>query len=127
MGMAILLAAIGLAVAFDITNGFHDSANSVAALVDTRAATPAQALTVATAGSFAGAGCCVALNHCWPRPRTTVVSPRVALASTLLRVASDDVSAGAGKRMGSSSQRDRVWSCGCSSRSAAVGLCCPWP
>ncbi|WP_006243375.1 inorganic phosphate transporter [Mycolicibacterium tusciae] len=54
MGMAILLAAIGLAVAFDVTNGFHDSANSVAALVATRAATPGQALVVATAGNFAG-------------------------------------------------------------------------
>lgn len=54
MGIAILLAAIGLAVVFDITNDFHDSANSVAALVATRAATPAQALAVAAAGNFAG-------------------------------------------------------------------------
>ena len=43
-----------MAVVFDVTNGFHDSANSVAALVATRAATPAQALAVATAGNFAG-------------------------------------------------------------------------
>ena len=55
MGAALLLAAIGMAVVFDVTNGFHDSANSVAALVATRAATPAQALAVATAGNFAGA------------------------------------------------------------------------
>ncbi len=54
MGMAILLTAIGLAVVFDITNGFHDSANSVAALVATRAATPTQALVIAAAGNFAG-------------------------------------------------------------------------
>jgi PiT family inorganic phosphate transporter len=54
MGAALLLAAIGMAVVFDVTNGFHDSANSVAALVATRAATPAQALAVATAGNFAG-------------------------------------------------------------------------
>jgi inorganic phosphate transporter, PiT family len=54
MGAALLLAAIGIAVVFDVTNGFHDSANSVAALVATRAATPAQALAVATAGNFAG-------------------------------------------------------------------------
>jgi PiT family inorganic phosphate transporter len=54
MGTAILLATIGMAVVFDVTNGFHDSANSVAALVATRAATPVQALVVATAGNFAG-------------------------------------------------------------------------
>ena len=54
MGTGILLATIGMAVVFDVTNGFHDSANSVAALVATRAATPVQALVVATAGNFAG-------------------------------------------------------------------------
>jgi PiT family inorganic phosphate transporter len=54
MAAALLLATIGMAVVFDVTNGFHDSANSVAALVATRAATPAQALAVATAGNFAG-------------------------------------------------------------------------
>ena len=54
MGTAILFAAIGMAIVFDVTNGFHDSANSVAALVATRAATPLQALALATAGNFAG-------------------------------------------------------------------------
>ena len=54
MGTGIVLATIGMAVVFDVTNGFHDSANSVAALVATRAATPVQALVVATAGNFAG-------------------------------------------------------------------------
>ena len=54
MGTGILLATIGMAVVFDVTNGFHDSANSVAALVATRAATPVQALVMATAGNFAG-------------------------------------------------------------------------
>ena len=54
MGTAILFAVIGMAIVFDVTNGFHDSANSVAALVATRAATPVQALAVATAGNFAG-------------------------------------------------------------------------
>ncbi len=54
MSTVILLVAIGLAVVFDVTNGFHDSANSVAALVATRAATPGQALVLATVGNFAG-------------------------------------------------------------------------
>ena len=64
MGAALLLAAIGMAVVFDVTNGFHDSANSVAALVATRAATPAQALAVATAQATSRARCCWAQP--WP-------------------------------------------------------------
>ncbi len=54
MGTAVLVLAIVMAMAFDVTNGFHDSANSVAALVATRAATPGQALAVASAGHLAG-------------------------------------------------------------------------
>ncbi|CAN5643158.1 hypothetical protein BH09ACT8_BH09ACT8_61060 [soil metagenome] len=43
MGMTILLMAIRPAAVFDVTNGIHDSANSVAALVASRAATRAGA------------------------------------------------------------------------------------
>jgi PiT family inorganic phosphate transporter len=39
-----VVAAIGMAVAFDFTNGFHDSSNSLAALVATRAARPGPAV-----------------------------------------------------------------------------------
>jgi len=42
-----LVAAIVLAIAFALTNGFHDAANSIAALVATGAATPFQAIVVA--------------------------------------------------------------------------------
>jgi PiT family inorganic phosphate transporter len=45
--MAVLLLAIAVALAFDVTNGFHDSANAVAALVATRAARPLSAVTLA--------------------------------------------------------------------------------
>src|SRR5437660_1030891 len=45
--MAVLLLAIGVALAFDVTNGFHDSANAVAALVATRAARPLSAVALA--------------------------------------------------------------------------------
>jgi PiT family inorganic phosphate transporter len=45
---------IALALAFDVTNGFHDSANAIAALVATRAATPATALAVASTGHVLG-------------------------------------------------------------------------
>ena len=41
-----LVLAIGVALAFDLTNGFHDSANAVAALVATRAARPASAVVL---------------------------------------------------------------------------------
>ncbi|MCZ4558737.1 inorganic phosphate transporter [Rhodococcus maanshanensis] len=53
MEIALLLA-IATTFAFDLTNGFHDSANSIAALVATRAARPGHALILAAAGNFAG-------------------------------------------------------------------------
>jgi PiT family inorganic phosphate transporter len=54
MANVLLVTAIALAIGFDVTNGFHDSANSVAALVATHAATPAAALAIAAAGNLAG-------------------------------------------------------------------------
>jgi inorganic phosphate transporter, PiT family len=48
------LVAIALAVAFATTNGFHDAANSIAALVATRAATPLQAIVLASAFNLLG-------------------------------------------------------------------------
>jgi len=53
MEVALVLA-IATAFAFDLTNGFHDSANSIAALVATGAARPGHALILAAAGNFAG-------------------------------------------------------------------------
>ena len=44
-----LVTVVALALVFDVTNGFHDSANAVAALVATRAARPAQAVLLAAA------------------------------------------------------------------------------
>jgi PiT family inorganic phosphate transporter len=49
-----LLLAIVLAVAFALTNGFHDAANSIAALVATRAATPLQAIVLASGFNLLG-------------------------------------------------------------------------
>jgi inorganic phosphate transporter, PiT family len=43
-----------LALAFDLTNGFHDSSNSLAAPVATRAMTPRQALAVTTLFTLLG-------------------------------------------------------------------------
>jgi phosphate/sulfate permease len=43
-----LVLAISLAVAFATTNGLHDASNAIATLVATRAATPLQAVLLAS-------------------------------------------------------------------------------
>jgi PiT family inorganic phosphate transporter len=50
-GLAI---AIALAIAFAITNGLHDAANAIATLVATRAATPLQAIVLASGFNLLG-------------------------------------------------------------------------
>ncbi|MEP7360962.1 MAG: inorganic phosphate transporter [Chloroflexota bacterium] len=50
-----LVAVIALALAFDFTNGFHDTANAVATSVATRALDPRAAIIMATAFNFIGA------------------------------------------------------------------------
>jgi Phosphate/sulphate permeases len=52
--VAGLVVAIIVAVAFDVTNGFHDSANAIAALVVTRAARPGQAVVLASVFTLLG-------------------------------------------------------------------------
>ena len=49
-----LAVVVSLALAFDLTNGFHDSSNSLAAPVATRAMTPPQALAVTTVFTVLG-------------------------------------------------------------------------
>ena len=49
-----LLVAIALALAFAVTNGFHDAANAIAALVATRAARPLQAVMMASVFNLLG-------------------------------------------------------------------------
>jgi len=49
-----LAVAVVLAVAFAVTNGFLDAANSIAALVATRAATPLQAIALASVFNLLG-------------------------------------------------------------------------
>ena len=50
----VLVAVVALALTFDLTNGFHDSSNSLAAPVATRAMTPVQALSVAALFNLLG-------------------------------------------------------------------------
>jgi inorganic phosphate transporter, PiT family len=51
----ILVIVIATALAFDFTNGFHDTANAVATTVSTRAMSPRAAVGLAAALNFAGA------------------------------------------------------------------------
>ncbi len=51
----LLVIVVGAGLAFDFTNGFHDTANVVAASISTRALSPRVAVTLAAAANFVGA------------------------------------------------------------------------
>jgi inorganic phosphate transporter, PiT family len=55
MALALLVIVVVVALAFDFTNGFHDTANAVATSVSTRALSPRLAVLVAAAANLAGA------------------------------------------------------------------------
>ena len=55
MDLAIIIAVVVVALAFDYTNGFHDAANAIATSVSTRALTPRVALAMAAVMNFIGA------------------------------------------------------------------------
>jgi PiT family inorganic phosphate transporter len=52
--VTLLVITIGVALAFDFTNGFHDTANAVATTVSTRALSPRLAVLVASVANLAG-------------------------------------------------------------------------
>jgi PiT family inorganic phosphate transporter len=51
----LLVIVVGAALAFDFTNGFHDTANVVASSISTRALSPRAAVLIAAVLNFAGA------------------------------------------------------------------------
>jgi PiT family inorganic phosphate transporter len=51
----VLVIVVGTALAFDFTNGFHDTANAVATSISTRAMPPRVAVTLAAVLNFVGA------------------------------------------------------------------------
>ncbi len=55
MNTALLVIVIVVALGFDFTNGFHDTANAVATSVSTRALSPRLAVAIAAAANLAGA------------------------------------------------------------------------
>jgi len=50
--LAIVTVVVGIALAFDFINGFHDAANSIATVVSTRVLTPRAAVAMAAAFNF---------------------------------------------------------------------------
>jgi PiT family inorganic phosphate transporter len=54
-GSFLLVVVVAVALAFDFTNGFHDTANYVATWVGTRALSPRLAVAIAAAANLAGA------------------------------------------------------------------------
>jgi PiT family inorganic phosphate transporter len=59
----LLVVAIVVAVGFDFTNGFHDTANAIATSVSTRAMTPRQAILLSAVFNLVGALVTVVLFH----------------------------------------------------------------
>src|SRR5438309_6098372 len=55
MNTALLVIVVAVALGFDFTNGFHDTANAVATSVSTRALTPRMAVLIAAVANLAGA------------------------------------------------------------------------
>src|SRR5438105_3641658 len=55
MALTLLVVVIVVALAFDFTNGFHDTANAVATSVSTRALSPRLAVLIAAVANLAGA------------------------------------------------------------------------
>src|SRR5438093_2380669 len=55
MNSILLWVVVVVALGFDFTNGFHDTANAVATSVSTRALTPRTAVFVAAVANLAGA------------------------------------------------------------------------
>src|SRR5712692_10090792 len=55
METALLVIVVVVALGFDFTNGFHDTANAVATSVSTRALTPRMAVLIAAVANLAGA------------------------------------------------------------------------
>src|SRR5947208_10778861 len=55
MNDVLLVVVVAIALGFDFTNGFHDTANAIATSVSTRAVTPRVAVLIAAVANLAGA------------------------------------------------------------------------
>ena len=80
-----LLIVLGLAVAFDYINGFHDTANAIATSVSTRALRPQYAIALSAVANFVGAliGTAVAATI-GEGPIDTAVESQTVIAAALI-------------------------------------------
>ena len=65
--MTLVLAVIVVALVFEFINGFHDTANSVAAVVGTRVLTPSHTISLAAVMNLCGALAGTAVGPRWAR------------------------------------------------------------
>jgi PiT family inorganic phosphate transporter len=81
----VLVIVVGTALAFDFTNGFHDTANAVATSISTRAMPPRVAVTVAAALNFVGAflSLAVAATVASGIVDATLVTPEIVFAGLI--------------------------------------------
>ncbi|HZU20650.1 MAG TPA: inorganic phosphate transporter [Gaiellaceae bacterium] len=81
--MTLLVITIVVALAFDFTNGFHDTANAIATSVSTRALSPRLAVLVAAVANFAGVFVTAAVAKTVGKGiiDTTLANPRTVLAA----------------------------------------------
>jgi len=82
----VLLVVLGLAIAFDYINGFHDTANAIATSVATRALKPGWAIAMSAVANFAGAltGTAVAETVGTGLIDTNVVEGQTVIAAALV-------------------------------------------
>ena len=79
--MTLLVVTIVVALAFDFTNGFHDTANAVATSVSTRALSPRLAVLIAAIANLAGAFVTTAVAK---NIATGIIDANLATMQTLL-------------------------------------------
>jgi len=85
----LLVIVVGAALAFDFTNGFHDTANVVASSISTRALSPRTAIALASILNFAGAfiSLKVAATVATGIVNTAQVTERIAFAALIGAIA----------------------------------------
>src|SRR5512146_83894 len=87
--MTLLIVVIAIGLAFDFTNGFHDTANYVATWVGTRAMSPRAAVLISAVANLAGAFVTTAVAKTVGKGLidTNLVSNQVLLAALLGAIA----------------------------------------
>ena len=87
--MTLLVITVVVALAFDFTNGFHDTANAIATSVSTRALSPRLAVLIASLANFAGVFLTAAVAKTVGKGiiDTSLANPKTVLAALLGAIA----------------------------------------